>query len=241
MQTKTEGIVLRTVKYGDNKYIADVFTLADGRLSFAISLPKGNRGKLKKQLFQPLTILDISYDYRPRLTLQRLSEATMNTPYSTLGFHPVKLPVTLFLSDFLSHALGDIQNDRPLYLYIKGSLLWLDAQEGACANFHLVFLIRLARFLGFSPNLEGYREGDCFDLQSSCFTPHAPAHRHFLAPEEAAKLALLMRMKYQTMHLFRMSRAERNRLLDVALEYYALHIPSFPELKSVEVMRELFV
>lgn len=241
MQTKTEGIVLRTVKYGDNKCIADVFTLADGRLSFAVNLPKGNRGKLKKQLFQPLTILNVCYDFRPRLSLQRLVEASIHAPYSTLHFHPVKLPVALFLSDFLSHALGDIQNDRPLYLYIKDSLLWFDAQEGSCANFHLVFLLRLARFLGFFPNLEGYSEGYCFDLQASCFTPHAPIHRHFLAPDEAGKLALLMRMNYQTMHLFRMSRAERNRLLDVALEYYALHIPSFPELKSVEVMRELFV
>lgn len=240
MQTKTEGIVLRTVKYGDNKYIADLLTMADGRLSFAVNLPKGNRGKLKKQLFQPLTILDVSYDYRPRLSLQRLAEAGIHAPYSTIPFDPVKLPVTLFLSDFLSHALGDIQNDRPLYLYIKDSLLWLDAQKGGCANFHLVFLMRLARFLGFFPNLGGYREGDCFDLQASCFTPHAPMHRHFLAPDEARKVALLMRMNYQTMHLFHMNRTERNRLLDVALEYYAIHVPSFPELKSVEVVREIF-
>lgn len=240
MQTKTEGIVLRTVKYGDNKYVADLLTLADGRLSFAVNLPKSNKGKLKKQLFQPLTLLDISYDLRPRLNLQRLAEASIHAPYSSIPFDPVKLPVTLFLADFLSHALGDVQGDAPLYLYIRDSMLWLDTQEGGCANFHLVFLLRLARFLGFFPNLEGYSEGACFDLQASCFTPQAPAHRHFLAPDDARKLALLMRMNYPTMHLFRMSRADRNRLLDVALEYYAIHIPSFPELKSVDVVRDLF-
>lgn len=240
MQTKTEAIVLRTVKYGDNKTIVDLLTRQDGRVAFAVTLPKKGRGKVSKQILQPLTLLDVSYDLRPRMQLQRLAEATLHAPYSTIPFDAAKLSITLFLSDFLAHALGDVQGDEPLYLYIKDSLLWLDAQEGSCGNFHLVFLMRLARFLGFFPNLEGYREGDCFDLQASCFTPHAPAHRHFLAPDEARKLALLMRMNYQTMRLFRMTREERNRLLDVALEYYTIHIPAFPELKSVEVVRELF-
>lgn len=240
MLTRTEGIVLRTVRYGDGKSIVDLLTRSDGRLSFAVSLPKSSKGKLKKQLFQPLTLLDVGYDLRPRLQLQRLSEATLHTPYVTIPFDAVKLSLTLFLSDFLSHALGGVQSDEPVYLFIKGSLLWLDACGEGCGNFHLVFLMRLTRLLGFFPNLEDYHEGDCFDLQAGCFSPYAPSHRHFLVPEEARKAALLMRMNYHNMRLFRMNRADRNRLLDVLMEYYSLHIPSFPPLKSLEVVRELF-
>ena len=50
----------------------------------------------------------------------------------------------------------------------------------------------------------------------------------------------MMRMDYQNMHLFRMSRTDRNRCLDVMLTYYRLHLPSFPELKSLPVLKELF-
>jgi DNA repair protein RecO (recombination protein O) len=42
------------------------------------------------------------------------------------------------------------------------------------------------------------------------------------------------------MHLFRMSRAERNVLIDYLLAYYRLHMYNFPPLKSLEVLRELF-
>jgi DNA repair protein RecO (recombination protein O) len=47
-------------------------------------------------------------------------------------------------------------------------------------------------------------------------------------------------MDYPTMHLFRMSRQDRRRLLEVALLYYRLHLPDFPELKSLAVLEEVF-
>jgi DNA repair protein RecO (recombination protein O) len=50
----------------------------------------------------------------------------------------------------------------------------------------------------------------------------------------------MMRMDYPTMHLFRLSRHERNRLLEVAVTYYRLHLPNFPELKSLAVLQQLF-
>jgi DNA repair protein RecO (recombination protein O) len=51
---------------------------------------------------------------------------------------------------------------------------------------------------------------------------------------------MVMRMDYPTMHLFRLSHHERNRLLAVAVTYYRLHLPSFPELKSLSVLQQLF-
>jgi DNA repair protein RecO (recombination protein O) len=47
-------------------------------------------------------------------------------------------------------------------------------------------------------------------------------------------------MDYPTMHLFRMSRHERLRLLELALAYYRLHLPDFPELKSLNILQELY-
>ena len=63
----------------------------------------------------------------------------------------------------------------------------------------------------------------------------------FLRPEESARIINLMRMKYDNMHLFAMNRMERNRCLDIINEYYRLHLPDFPELKSLPVLQELFI
>jgi DNA repair protein RecO (recombination protein O) len=61
-----------------------------------------------------------------------------------------------------------------------------------------------------------------------------------LSPDEAEKMAQLVRLNFETMHLFAMNRTERGRCLEVILLYYRLHVPEFGELKSVEVLKELF-
>ena len=68
-------------------------------------------------------------------------------------------------------------------------------------------MMRLSRFLGFFPNLEDYREGDFFfDLRNAFSSQFRPLHPDYLRPDEAAKICLLMRMNFETMHLFAMSR-----------------------------------
>ena len=240
MLTKTQAIVLHTIKYGETRLIVDMFTRSHGRLSFIVSLPKSAKAKMKKQYFQPLTQLEIETDVRQKAQLQKLCDARLSTAYTTLPFDADKLSISLFVAEFLYYALRGEQQNAPLFDYIASSIGWLDAQPSQYANFHLVFLMRLSRFLGFYPNLEHYHAGDYFDLRESSFCGAAPLHRDFLMPEEAGKLEVLMRMDYPTMHLYRMTHSERNRLLEVALAYYRLHLPDFPEVKSASVLRELY-
>lgn len=240
MLSKTQAIVLHSLKYGETRIIVDMFTRKFGRLSFIVSIPKSSKSKVKKQFFQPLTLLEIEVDVRPRVQLQKLSDVRLSEPFLSIPFHPHKLAISLFVAEFLYYALRSEQRNELLYDYLENSILWLDGQNGSFANFHLVFLMRLSRFLGFYPNLDDYQAGDYFDLRESVFLSYPPVHRDFLYPEEAEKVQLMMRMDYPTMHLFRMSHQERNRLLEVSLTYYRLHLPDFPEMKSVSVLQELY-
>ena len=240
MLTKTPAIVLHSLKYGETRLIVDMFTRSHGRLSFIVSLPKSPKGKIKKQFFQPLTLLEIETDVRPKLQLQKLSDVRLLYPFSTIPFEPEKLAISLFIAEFLYYAMRGEQQNVPLFDYVTDSIQWLDGQEGRFANFHLVFLMRLSRFLGFYPNLDGYTPGDYFDLRESIFSAQPPGHHEFLQPAEAEIVQLMMRMDYATMHLYRLSHHDRNRLLEVALTYYRLHLPDFPELKSLAVLQELY-
>ena len=240
MLTKTQAIVLHSLKYGETRLIVDMFTRSQGRQSFIVSIPKSVKGKIKKQLFQPLTLLEIESDLRPKLQLQKLSDVRLASPFSSIPFDPNKLSISLFIAEFLYYALRSEQHNEPMFDYIVNSIQWLDAQTDRFANFHLVFLMRLSRFLGFYPNLDHYQTGDYFDLRESVFLSTPPVHRDFLHPQEAEKIQLMMRMDFPTMHLFRMSHQERNRLLEVSLIYYRLHLPDFPELKSVSILQELY-
>jgi DNA repair protein RecO (recombination protein O) len=240
MLTKTQAIVLHAIKYGETRLIVDMFTKVFGRQAFIVSIPKTPKGKVKKQFFQPLTILEIETDIRPRQQLQKLHDVRLAAPFASIPFEPDKLAISLFVAEFLYYALRSEQRNELLYDYLENSIVWLDGQQSSFANFHLVFLLRLTRFLGFYPNLDDYKDGDYFDLRESVFMPVPPVHRDFLHPEEAQKVQLMMRMDFPTMHLFRMSRQERNRLLEVSLKYYRLHLPDFPEMKSIEVLQALY-
>ena len=227
-----------------------MFTRREGRLSFALQLPRTSQTRLKKQYFQPLTLLNIEADIRQQVQLQKISEASLLTPLPSLLSDPSKLAIGLFVCEFLYYALRDEQCNEPLFDYVRTSIEWLDGREHDFANFHLVFLMHLSRFLGFYPNLELRNKGMSelqsreysmyFDLRAACFCAQPPLHRDFLMPQEAGRIHLLMRMDYATMHLFRMSRNDRNRILDILIQYYRLHIPQFPELRSLSVLQELF-
>ncbi|MBR2777967.1 MAG: DNA repair protein RecO [Prevotella sp.] len=240
MLTKTQAIVLHTIKYGETRIIVDMFTRTHGRLSFIVNIPKSIKAKTKKQFFQPLNILEIEVDVRQKVQLQKLSDVRLASPFSSIPFTPHKLSISLFIAEFLYYALRSEQQNALLYDYVESSILWLDSQDDRYANFHLVFLMRLSRFLGFYPNLEHYQTGDYFDLRESMFLPTPPLHRDFLYPQEAEKVQLMMRMDYPTMHLFKMTHQERNRLLEVTITYYRLHLTDFPELKSIAVLQELY-
>ena len=101
MLTKTQAIVLHSLKYGETRLIVDMFTRSQGRQSFIVSIPKSVKGKIKKQLFQPLTLLEIESDLRPKLQLQKLSDVRLASPFSSIPFDPNKLSISLCSAEFL--------------------------------------------------------------------------------------------------------------------------------------------
>ena len=240
MLVKTRAIVLHAFRYGETKLIVDAVTADYGRMSLIAAVSKSPRGKLKKQYFQPLFILEIVVDLRRRPGLQPLKEARVAVPYVSVPFEPLKLSVAMFTAEFVRAATRREQLDPLTFAYIENSLRWLDGCDGSISNFHLVFMMRLSKFLGFYPNIDDYTSGCRFDLRASCFRLDAPLHADCLSPEESRGVVTLLRMNYPTMHLFKMTRAERNRMADVILRYYQIHIPDFPELKSFAVLKELF-
>lgn len=240
LQTVT-GIVLHTLKYSDTTNIVDIYTDVSGRASFLVPASRSRKSAVKPVLFQPLAVLEFETDLRPNTSLYRIREAKAVSPFASIPYDPYKSSIALFLAEFLYRAIQVDGGNRPLFAYLRTSIAWLDECRESIANFHLVFLMRLSRFLGLYPNLDDYHRGDYFDLLNACFTSLKPqTHTYFIGSEESYRLRQVMRMNYETMHLFAMGRAERNRCLAIINDYYKLHIPGFPDLKSLQVLKELF-
>jgi recombination protein O C terminal len=205
-----------------------------------VHIPKTSKGKIKKQYFQPMTLLDFEYDFRQRSNLQRIKDVRVSLPYSSIPIDPAKSCISLFLSEFIYYATRNEQENPTLFTYISTSLEWLDNAYEDFANFHLVFMMRLGKFLGFHPFLEDFTPGCFFDLRNGCFTLSMPLHADFLNAADAGHLYNLMRMNFDTMKLFKLSHDDRNRITEIVLRYYKLHLPNMPELQSFDVLREVF-
>ena len=205
-----------------------------------VRVPKSSKGKMKRQLFQPLMVLNLEFDYRPKSNLQRLRDVSIQIPFLISLFLHTNLAFPCSCQNCF-HMLPVMSKLMVRSIFsIQDSIEWLDHAKGAIANFHIVFMIQLSFHLGFMPNIESGMSGDYFDLVDGCFAAHVPSHVHYLNKEDSMRLVSLFRLDYKTMHLYTMSRIERNRCVEVILEYYKLHLPDFPEMKSFSVLQELF-
>lgn len=241
MLQKTTAIVLHTLKYNDTSNIIDMYTKEMGRASFLVNVPRSRKSAMRSAFFQPMAVVEIEADIRSNVSLHRIREVKTVFPLQSLPYNPYKSSIAMFLAEFLYRSLKEEAPNEPLFAYLQHSILWLDScGDRPFANFHLVFLMRLSRFLGLYPNVDDYVEGCYFDLLNACFTVSLPEKGMFLKPDEASRIRTLLRMNYDTMHLFAMSRGERNRCLAIINDYYRLHLPDFPILKSLDVLRELF-
>ena len=240
MLYKTRAIVLYNVNYSDTYTIVHVLTEAFGPVSYLTAKTKGKTTRVPKSLFHPLSIVELEVDHQNLREIQRLKEARAHIPLLSILNNPVKSTIAIFLAELTGKIATDAQADQRLFDFILESIHILEMLEKDYANFHLVFMIGLSRFLGFYPDSSDYRPGMYFDMQSGIFARYKPAHPHFLNPDESQVFFNLLRMNYENMALFTFSRHERKDIILRILEYYRIHLNRLPEIKSVEILHEVF-
>lgn len=241
MLQKNTGIVLHSLKYNENSLIIHMYTSLLGRTSYIIPISRSKKTALKSTIFQPLSIIEFDADYRPKGNIYKIKEAKNILPFVSIPYDPIKSSIAMFLAEFLYRIIREESENTPLFTYITHSMQWFDECKKGYANFHLVFLIRLTRFIGIFPNTDDYNEGHYFDLLNGGFTSQQPqSHNSYLNKADSKTFVTLMRMNYDNMHLFKMNREERNRLLTLIIDYYRLHIHEFTTIQSLEVLKELF-
>lgn len=236
----TRGIVLHSVPYKDTSAIIYMYTEAFGRASYMVSRRRSKKSPLVKSLFIPLSVLDLEVEHLNKREIHRIKEARVCLPLQEILCDPIKNVLALFLSEFLFRVVKETEPDPRLFCFLYDSIQVLECADKGVANFHLVFLLRLLRYLGIFPNIENRRAGYYFDMLNSVFTVDQPVHPHFLGKEDTEVFARLLKMSYENMSLYVFSRQERVRIIQKILEYYHLHLPDFAEIKSLAVLQSLF-
>jgi DNA repair protein RecO (recombination protein O) len=239
MLHKTKGLVLNTINYNDKYILVHIFTEDFGRVTYMVTKTKSRNTKVPRAFFTPLALLDLEVDHQSSREIQRIREAQSMLQLHSISSDMKKTSMVFFLSEFLSKVLKDINESKLLFDFLYQSVYILEMTDKSIANFHLVFMLKLSKFLGFYPNLEEYSEGQYFDMMNGEFV-FAQPFRHYINKQESFALARLRRITYENMYKFGFSQQERINIINRMLEYYRLHLYDFPQLKSLEVLHELF-
>ena len=240
MNEKFTGIVLRTIKHNDNLMIADIYTQQRGRLSFLLPVTRSKNSKVRNVLFQPLSIVSFTVSGRVLKQLARISDASPHLLYSTIPYDVVKSSIALYLAEVLTYALREESKDEVLFAFLERALTWFDATDEGYADFHLVFMSQLLHFLGIFPNIENWSRNSYFDMEAGTLVREHPLHSHFLMPAITEYFVKLLSHDFLSVRTMALNKELRGLFLTALEEYYGLHIPSFPRLRSAEVLRTIF-
>ena len=241
MLTSTEGIVLHFIKYGESSVITTIYTRDFGRQSYLINAARSKKSKNRAGLLQPLFLVDLVAYQKPSRELHRVKELKSNKTYQNIAFDITKTTQAIFLSEVLYKTLNEQESFPEMYDFIKNSLLYFDLTDDGFSNFHLYFLFRLTEYLGFLPDTTKTGFEVWFDLKKGSMVPFQPSHPFYANKEVSEVLIHLAKVKLHELHKFKISRTMRDSLLTVLLDYYQLHFDNLGEIKSINVLKEIFL
>ena len=224
MYYQTSGIVLSTIKYGESSVISKIYTSEFGTQSYIINGVRKKRGG--SAYYQLLNILNLTVQHKNDRGLQRIKEVKQKQTYSTIPFDVLKSSIAIFLAEILNKCLKEEEENQILYDFIEKALISFD-QLPFDSQFHIQFMVKLSRYLGFFPNLEDSSFA-YFDLRNGLFSQNNLGHKHYISDTNDLLLA------------FGGERVNNpKKVLNILIEYYQLHINGFNFIKSKDVLEKV--
>lgn len=219
---KTRGIVFRFTKFRETSIIVTIFTDQFGLQSYIVNGVRSKTAKNRIALYQPLTLLNLVVYHRENANIERIKEISCLYPYRSLMTDVKKSTLAMFVNELLNKTVKEESHAGEIFQFLYDSMVTLDGQQEGYENFHLIFMLKLAPYLGFGVyNINQVMGGRITD------------------PETEGIMKVLLSADYRTP--LRITNVQRRGLLDLLLRFYAEHIENLGEVKSVQVLREVFM
>lgn len=221
MLYKTRGIVFRFTKYGDTSIIVNVFTELFGLQSFIVNGVRSASAKTNKiALYQPLTLLEMVVYHRENANINRIKEVKCIHPFHTIPVDVRKSAISMFIAEVVNKGVKEQSHAGDIFDFLFNALVALDMVEEGVENFHLLFLLQLSRYLGFGANKAMEVVGG-----------------RGASPETEMLIDQLLAANFT--RIPKLTRQQRLAALDLLVKFYADHIDTFGEMKSVQVLAEV--
>ena len=149
MVSKTNGIVLNYIKYKETSIISKIYTKEFGLKSYLINGIRTKKGKFNISSFQPLSLLELVVYENKNSQIGRIKELKFDKIYFTNHHVQKKISICLFISEVLLKLITFQVPDKNQFNFVRNSLIELDKIVDNYENFHIIFLIKFSKYLGF--------------------------------------------------------------------------------------------
>ena len=234
--TDTRGIIFRTLKYSETSVIADIYTLDHGLMSYIISGVRKKNARTHASVLQLMNIVDMVAYHSEKKKLHRIREIRPAVIFTSIPFDVRKSAICMFLAELCSKTIKETEANTAKFKWIQRQLIELDHAQADFADVHIKFLLGLARFLGFGPQVSESDSDLYFDLLEGRFVDRLPEHPYYISDVKIFNRCLAAEREARSCEL---NRQERNWMIDQLVMYYKLQIDNFPGLKSHQILREV--
>ncbi|MEI6817001.1 MAG: DNA repair protein RecO [Bacteroidota bacterium] len=241
MSTKTRGIIFHTIKYGETGLIVKIYTETSGLQSFIISNVTSKKTKMKGGIFEPMTLVELIFEPKENRSLQRIKEIRTSPTFHSISTDIVKSSLLLFMNEIVYKSIKEQGHpDQPLFDYIFTSLLILDLNPKPNPNFHLYFMVQLSRLFGFFPLGEYSELTPYFDLKEGKFIQSNIELLITMNENLSSDLYFLMNCDIDELENLKLNHSIRKSLMNKLLLYFELHLSTFKNMKTPDILEAIF-
>jgi DNA repair protein RecO (recombination protein O) len=233
----SQGIIFKTLKYGETSIICDIYTREKGLKSFIVSGIRSQKSGSKAAIYRHLNIVDIVAYNQEGDRLARIKEINLGHHFGLINAHVIISSVAIFMLEICRNAIREREPNPELFDFLRSWLLFLDTQAQFHPASHLLFMIEFSGALGFGPMRNQNDTHPYFSLIEGCFDHFAASAPHVLDEAESDDLYNLLLTTRENLDNFQLPKARRDKLTENLLMYYKLHLPSFRTLQSLDVLR----
>lgn len=226
---------MHTTPYGESSVVVKVFTRQLGVKPYIIKGVRSSKGRVKQNLLQPLSCVDMTVYDNPHTELNYIKELSPRQPVPMPN--PIGYALRMFMTEVLYKALGDAVPLPDLWDYVEAEVANADADEHSHADQPLRFLLTVATHIGIAPLNNYCTHLPYFDLQEGCFV--ATATETTLPLSLSAILHSYLDEDANQPRQAPPPHQTRREMLDALLAYLQLHLSGFGRVDSPEILHTL--
>ena len=237
MLLSTPGLVLHTTPYSESSVVIKVFTRQLGVRSYIIKGVRGPRGRVKQNLLQPLSCIDMVVYNNEKTDLNYIKELSPRHPdtLTQSSNQAITHSLRFFMTEVLYKALREAEPMPALFDYVEEtSNVSIFNFQFSISHLPITFLLTVARHLGIEPLDNHCKREPLFDLQEGRFVS-APTETT-LSPALSTMLHTYLCSSLITHHS---SLDERSALINALITYYHLHLSGFAHFHSHEILHTI--